>query len=137
VSGKTTEKALMSLVALLNHVVQAYVTDLAQIGLWVFAAIQLVLTLETFAKVRLLKLPLASKDAEPMPLVFISIYAVLRLLSATDLSGKLWAASIILVAIGTAAPHLAKKGAPAKVAEILPAIGCLLSVYASLSALIH
>ena len=137
VSGKTSEKALMSLVVLLNHVVQAYVTDLAQIGLWVFAAIQLLLALETFAKVKLLKLPEESKDAEPTPLILISIYAVLRLLSAADLSGKLWAASIILVAIGMAAPHFAKKGAPAKVAEILPAIGCLLSVYASLSALIY
>ena len=136
VCGKTSEKVLMSLVVLLNYVVQAYVTDLAQIGLWVFAAIQLVLALEMFARVKLLKLPMASKDAEPMPLILISIYAVLRLLSAADLSGKLWAASIILVAIGMVAPHLAK-GDPAKVAKILPAIGCLLSVYASLSALIH
>jgi hypothetical protein len=136
VSGKTTEKVLMSLVVLLNYVVQAYVVDFAQIGLWVFAAIQLLLVLETFAKVKLLKLPEASKDAEPTPLILISIYAVLRLLSTADLSGKLWAASIILVAIGIVAQHLVK-GAPAKVAEILPAIGCLLSVYVSLSALIY
>ena len=136
VSGKTTEKALMSLVVLLNYVVQAYVVDFSQIGLWVFAAIQLVLAFEMFAKVRLLKLPLASKDAEPMPLVFISIYAMLRLLSAADLSGKLWAVSIILVTVGMVTPHFVK-GDPAKVAKILPPIGCLLSVYVSLSALIQ
>ena len=33
VSGKTSEKVLMSLVVLLNYVVQAYVVDFAQIGL--------------------------------------------------------------------------------------------------------
>jgi len=136
VKGRTTEKVLMSLVVLLNYVVQMYMSDFAQLGLWVFAVFQLVLALEMFSKVKLLKLPQASKGSEPMPLIFISIYAVLLLLSAADLNGKLWAVSLILIAVGMMAPSFVKKSDPREAAMYLPLIGCLLSIYVSLSALI-
>jgi hypothetical protein len=137
VEKRTTEKVLMSLMVLLNFVVQAYVPEFATIGLWVFAALQLLLALEMFAKVKLLKLPEASKNATPMPLVFLTIYAVLLFISSADFNGKLWASSIIIIAIGMVAPSFVKKGGAAKLVKFLPLIGCLLSIYVSLSALIH
>ena len=136
VEGRITEKVLMSLVVLLNFVVQAYVPEFATIGLWVFAALQLLLALEMFAKVKLLKLPEASKGSEPMPIVFLTIYAVLLFLSTPDLMSKLWASSIIIVAIGMVGQNYAK-GDTAKLMKLLPLIGCLVSIVVSLSALIH